>query len=131
MWQFATMGRTTRATIPRLYSARGLERPLHWSVDMQTNSTTTDPGLELHGQGVRAAIEQRRAALEEAFALLQNSEQQGSPAAEAIEIALSTLAALMPEDLQHISPVVASSLTHWLEANKHLGMQPPKKRRAR
>lgn len=97
---------------------------------MQTNTTATETELETHGQGVRAAVESRRAALEESYASLQNSEQQGGPAAEAIEVALSTLDALLPQDLQHISPMIASSLTQWLEANKHLGITAPKARRS-
>lgn len=95
---------------------------------MQTTRTSVDPELEVHGQGIRAAVEQRRAVLEESFALLQNSDQQGTPATEAIEVALSALDTIMPKDLLHISPSTASLLTHWLEANKHVGMQAAKSR---
>lgn len=90
---------------------------------METRQDTyTDDDAAKHGQGVRTQVIARRAELEARLAELQNSEQQGAPAVEAIELALATLTELLPGDLDHITPSIALPLTHWLESNKHLGL---------
>jgi len=87
-----------------------------------TQEKHMDNDAAKHGQGVRTQVLARRAELETRLAELRNSEQQGAPAVEAIELALATLTELLPADLDHILPSVALPLTHWLETNKHLGL---------
>jgi hypothetical protein len=75
-----------------------------------------------HGQGVRAAVEHRQHELELRLVAIQNSEQQGSPVAEAIETALASLDTLLPKEHSDITPAIAEPLVRWLEANKNLGL---------
>jgi len=86
---------------------------------METNHTQYE-----HGHGLRAAVTQRRQELELRLAELQNSDQQGTAAPEAIESALAHLDALLPSDGAEISPVVGEQLTRWIDTNRYLGATP-------
>ena len=79
------------------------------------------------GQPLWARVLARKNELEDALAELGRHDVIERTA---IETALATVYALMTGDLAHPSDVVARSLTHWLERNKHLAQDITRRQRA-
>jgi hypothetical protein len=72
------------------------------------------------GQPLAMRVLARKDELEDALAELGPHE---TVERQAIETALATVYLLMTGDLAHPSDVIAQSLNHWLERNKHLGQE--------
>src|SRR3954447_2071214 len=79
------------------------------------------------GQPLAMRILARKNELEDALAELGPHD---TVERQSIETALATVSLLMTGDLAHPSEVVARDLNRWLERNKHLGQEIPRRQQA-
>jgi hypothetical protein len=72
--------------------------------------------LQKHGQALLVLVDARRRELEKELATGKPTPDRSANLKSAIE----ALKALLPGDLDQISPTVAQGLTNWIETSKYL-----------